>query len=193
MRSCARPRAQPDDDGRRGACFVADALFAPDVLDKHGIPFYVDIDHTLATLASLPRWTARTPRSCPVTARSGDRSRRGRPNAARRLEIRQAVARALAGADDVGSHPTRPPTAWASPLAARSPTGSARPRCWRAWRRSRPQAGGWASSPDKLTENRAVRLASRPERNRVADKPSFGQLDSFDNSTEQIKIYYATH
>lgn len=35
-------------------CFAADAYFPPEVLDKYGIPFYVDIDQTLATLASLP-------------------------------------------------------------------------------------------------------------------------------------------
>ena len=35
-------------------CFAADAYFPPEVLDKYGIPFYVDIDQTLATLAALP-------------------------------------------------------------------------------------------------------------------------------------------
>ena len=35
-------------------CFAADAYFPPEVLDKYGIPFYVDIDQTLATLRSLP-------------------------------------------------------------------------------------------------------------------------------------------
>ncbi|MCB0255646.1 MAG: MBL fold metallo-hydrolase [Anaerolineae bacterium] len=35
-------------------CFAADAYFPPEVLDKYGIPFYVDIDQTLATLGSLP-------------------------------------------------------------------------------------------------------------------------------------------
>ena len=35
-------------------CFAADAFFPPEVLDKYGIPFYVDIDQTLATLESLP-------------------------------------------------------------------------------------------------------------------------------------------
>ena len=36
-------------------CFVADACFAPEVLDKHGIPFYVDVDQTAATLSALRR------------------------------------------------------------------------------------------------------------------------------------------
>ncbi len=39
---------------QEGVCFAADAFFPPEVLDKYGIPFYVDIDQTLATLASLP-------------------------------------------------------------------------------------------------------------------------------------------
>lgn len=39
---------------QEGVCFAADAFFPPAVLDKYGIPFYVDIDQTLASLASLP-------------------------------------------------------------------------------------------------------------------------------------------
>lgn len=39
---------------QEGVCFAADAYFPPEVLDKYGIPFYVDIDQTLATLAALP-------------------------------------------------------------------------------------------------------------------------------------------
>ena len=35
-------------------CFAADAYFPPEVLDKYGVPFYVDIDQTLATLELLP-------------------------------------------------------------------------------------------------------------------------------------------
>ena len=35
-------------------CFAGDAFFPPDVLDKYGIPFYVEIDQTLDTLAALP-------------------------------------------------------------------------------------------------------------------------------------------
>jgi glyoxylase-like metal-dependent hydrolase (beta-lactamase superfamily II) len=38
-----------------GVCFAADAFFPPAVLDKYGIPFYVDIDQTLASLDALPR------------------------------------------------------------------------------------------------------------------------------------------
>ena len=36
-----------------GVCFVADACFAPEVLQKHGIPFYVDVVEAAATLAML--------------------------------------------------------------------------------------------------------------------------------------------
>ncbi len=39
---------------QEGVCFAADAFFPPAVLDKYGIPFYVEIDQTLATLAALP-------------------------------------------------------------------------------------------------------------------------------------------
>lgn len=39
---------------QEGVCFAADAFFPPEVLDKYGVPFYVEIDQTLATLASLP-------------------------------------------------------------------------------------------------------------------------------------------
>lgn len=38
---------------QEGVCFAADAFFPPEVLDKYGIPFYVDIGQTLATLAVL--------------------------------------------------------------------------------------------------------------------------------------------
>ena len=39
---------------QESVCFAADAFFPSEVLDKYGIPFYVDIDQTLATLAALP-------------------------------------------------------------------------------------------------------------------------------------------
>jgi glyoxylase-like metal-dependent hydrolase (beta-lactamase superfamily II) len=39
---------------QQGVCFAADAFFPPAVLDKYGIPFYVDIEQTLASLAALP-------------------------------------------------------------------------------------------------------------------------------------------
>jgi glyoxylase-like metal-dependent hydrolase (beta-lactamase superfamily II) len=86
-----------------GVCFVADAIFAPEVLYKHGIPFYVDIDQTLATLDALgalagiyaafvPGHGPSVPQIAPWAAE----------NAARLVEIRQAVADALAQTGDVG-------------------------------------------------------------------------------------------
>ncbi len=86
-----------------GVCFVADAIFAPEVLYKHGIPFYVDIDQTLATLDALdtldgiyagfvPGHGPAVPQIAPWVAE----------NAARLVEIRQAVADALAQTGDVG-------------------------------------------------------------------------------------------
>jgi glyoxylase-like metal-dependent hydrolase (beta-lactamase superfamily II) len=85
-------------------CFAADALFAPEILDKHGIPFYVDIDRTLATLASLSAldgaYAAFVPGHGPATptiTKWADR------NAARLEEIRQAVSDALTEADEAGA------------------------------------------------------------------------------------------
>lgn len=39
---------------QEGVCFAADAFFPPEVLDKYGVPFCVEIDQTLAALAALP-------------------------------------------------------------------------------------------------------------------------------------------
>lgn len=36
-----------------GVCFAADAFFPPQVLDKYGIPFYVDVDQAIETLRAL--------------------------------------------------------------------------------------------------------------------------------------------
>jgi glyoxylase-like metal-dependent hydrolase (beta-lactamase superfamily II) len=85
-----------------GVCFVADAVFAPDVLHKHGIPFYVDVDQTAATFANLPTLDGQhkvfvpghgnaVPQIAPWAAE----------NAAHLVEIRAAVAEALAQADDL--------------------------------------------------------------------------------------------
>jgi glyoxylase-like metal-dependent hydrolase (beta-lactamase superfamily II) len=45
---------------KAGVCFAADAFFPPNVLDKHGIPFYVDVDQALETLSGLPQLPYRT-------------------------------------------------------------------------------------------------------------------------------------
>ena len=86
-----------------GVCFVADACFAPEVLHKHGIPFYVDIDQTLASLAALAAldgaYAAFVPGHGPAVPQIAAWAA---GNTARLVEIREAVARALAETDDVG-------------------------------------------------------------------------------------------
>lgn len=85
------------------ACFAADALFAPEVLHKHGIPFYVDIDQALATLAMLPgldgQYAAFVPGHGPAIPEIAFWAAE---NAARLQMICAAVADALAQADDPG-------------------------------------------------------------------------------------------
>lgn len=82
--------------GGGGACFVADALFAPDVLDKHGIPFYVHIDQALDTLERLPelagQYAAFVPGHGPAVA---DIAAWAALNHARLAAIREAVAAAV--------------------------------------------------------------------------------------------------
>ena len=86
-----------------GVCFVADACFAPEVLHKHGIPFYVDIDQTLASLAAFAAldgaYAAFVPGHGPAVPQIAAWAA---GNTARLVEIREAVARALAETDDVG-------------------------------------------------------------------------------------------
>ena len=86
-----------------GVCFVADACFAPDVLRKHGIPFYVDIDQTLASLAALAAldgiYATFVPGHGPAVPQIAAWAA---GNTARLVEIREAVARALAETGDVG-------------------------------------------------------------------------------------------
>ena len=83
------------------ACFVTDAVFAPEIAAKHVIPFYVDIDLTLASLEALSRldgqYAAFVPGhgaavSC-VTPWAAE-------NAARLAEIRATVQSVLDTADD---------------------------------------------------------------------------------------------
>jgi glyoxylase-like metal-dependent hydrolase (beta-lactamase superfamily II) len=82
------------------ACFVADAVFAPEIAAKHVIPFYVDIDQTLASLKALsgldgqyaafvPGHGAAVPSVTPLAAE----------NAARLTEIRATVQSVLGIAD----------------------------------------------------------------------------------------------
>ena len=86
-----------------GACFVADACFAPEILHKHGIPFYVDIDQTLASLDTLAAldgtYAAFVPGHGPAVPQIAPWAAE---NVARLVEIREAVAGAVAETDDVG-------------------------------------------------------------------------------------------
>lgn len=86
-----------------GVCFIADALFAPDVLAKHGIPFYVDIDQTLGTLAALPeldgQYAAFAPGHGPAVPQIAAWANE---NAGRLAEIRETVAGVLALAESCG-------------------------------------------------------------------------------------------
>jgi glyoxylase-like metal-dependent hydrolase (beta-lactamase superfamily II) len=86
-----------------GACFVADACFAPEILHKHGIPFYVDIDQSLASLDTLAALdgayaafvAGHGPAVPQIAAWAAE-------NSARLVEIREVVAGALAETDHVG-------------------------------------------------------------------------------------------
>ena len=88
--------------GGGGACFMGDACFAPEVLNKHGIPFYVDVDRTAATLAALPgldeSFAAFVPGHGPAAAEIAPWARE---NAARLAAIREAVAAGVDHADDL--------------------------------------------------------------------------------------------
>jgi glyoxylase-like metal-dependent hydrolase (beta-lactamase superfamily II) len=85
-----------------GACFVADAVFAPDVLAKHGIPFMVDLDAWLKTLEEMARLDGRyatfAPGHGPAAPTIGEWAGR---NAERLREIRGLVAEALGQTDDL--------------------------------------------------------------------------------------------
>jgi len=85
-------------------CFVADACFAPDILHKHGIPFYVDIDQTLTTLKTLDgldgSYATFMPGHGPAVSQIAPWAAE---NAARLIEIRAAVADMLTQAEDVNA------------------------------------------------------------------------------------------
>jgi glyoxylase-like metal-dependent hydrolase (beta-lactamase superfamily II) len=85
-----------------GACFVADAVFVPEILAKHGIPFMVDVDAWLETLAMLAkldgRYAAFVPGHGPAVPTVGAWAA---GNAARLEEIRGCVAQGLAATDDL--------------------------------------------------------------------------------------------
>lgn len=86
-----------------GVCFVADAVFAAEIVAKHGIPFYVDVDQAAATFAQLPaldgQYAAFVPGHGAAVPQVGPLARE---NAHRLAEVRAAVADALTHAGDVG-------------------------------------------------------------------------------------------
>jgi len=86
-----------------GACFVADACFAPEILAKHGIPFYVDVDQAAETLATLPdldgAYAAFAPGHGSSVPTIGPWAN---ANATRLAEIRQTVQAALVETSDLG-------------------------------------------------------------------------------------------
>jgi glyoxylase-like metal-dependent hydrolase (beta-lactamase superfamily II) len=86
-----------------GVCFMADACFAPEILRKHGIPFYVDVTQAAATLTMLADLDGSYGAFVPGhgEAVSSIRAWAGE-NAARLAEIRQAVAEALIDGSELG-------------------------------------------------------------------------------------------
>jgi glyoxylase-like metal-dependent hydrolase (beta-lactamase superfamily II) len=80
-------------------CFVADGCFAPEVIAKHGIPFYTDVIQTAATLHVLEaldgQYSYFVPGHGDATTVIGPWAAE---NAARLADIRRAVAQALAHA-----------------------------------------------------------------------------------------------
>jgi glyoxylase-like metal-dependent hydrolase (beta-lactamase superfamily II) len=85
-----------------GVCFVADACFAPEILKKHGIPFYVDVTQAAATLDALSRldgsYAAFVPGHGEAVPSIGPWVS---ANIARLAEIRQAVGQALLEATEL--------------------------------------------------------------------------------------------
>lgn len=83
-------------------CFVADAVFAPQVAAKHVIPFYADVTKTLATLDALPaldgKYAAFVPGHGPAMTEIAPWARENR---ARLLTIRDTVAAALHETSDL--------------------------------------------------------------------------------------------
>ena len=94
-----------------GACFVSDAVFAPDILEKHGIPFMVDLDAWLATLAALPQLDGRYAAFAPGHGASvSSIAPWAGVNVERLREIQTAVESALADTDVPGQIVSRAAT-----------------------------------------------------------------------------------
>lgn len=84
-------------------CFVADAVFAPEIVAKHGIPFYVDVDQAAATFAALTTLEGQYAAFVPGHGAAATQIEPlASENAARLAEVRAAVATALGQSDEVG-------------------------------------------------------------------------------------------
>ena len=89
--------------GGGGACFLADAVFAPDVLAKHGIPFMVDLDAWLTTLEEVGRLDGRFSTFAPGHGPAVPAIQEwAHGNAERLREIRQLVAEGIVATNDLG-------------------------------------------------------------------------------------------
>jgi glyoxylase-like metal-dependent hydrolase (beta-lactamase superfamily II) len=91
-----------------GVCFIADAVFAPEILVKHGIPFMVDVDAWLKTLDEVAgldgRYEAFVPGHGIVVREIGPWAAENRT---RLHEIRQCVADAVRETQDLNDVVTR--------------------------------------------------------------------------------------
>ncbi|MCX7707506.1 MAG: MBL fold metallo-hydrolase [Anaerolineae bacterium] len=84
-------------------CFVADAVFASEVVAKHGIPFYVDVDQAAETFDALASLEGRYAAFVPGHGAAVSQIRPlAAENAARLAEVRAAVASALAESNELG-------------------------------------------------------------------------------------------
>jgi len=85
-----------------GVCFVADAVFAPEIAAKHVIPFYADVTEALATLERVAAmdgaYAAFVPGHGAAVAQIGPWARENRD---RLLAIRDAVLDGLQTTDDL--------------------------------------------------------------------------------------------
>jgi glyoxylase-like metal-dependent hydrolase (beta-lactamase superfamily II) len=87
-----------------GACFLGDACFVPEILTKHGIPFYADVIQAAATLEALPGMDGAFASFVPGHgAAAPSIGPWAAENAARLAEIRAAVALALREAGELGA------------------------------------------------------------------------------------------
>ncbi len=86
------------------ACFVADAVFTPEVLAKHGIPFMVDVDDWLKTLEDVTRLEGRYEAFVPGHGEATRRIGGWAGELSDRLrQIRRCVAEAIAEQQDISA------------------------------------------------------------------------------------------